>query len=351
MAFDDKKRKAFLERLIGDIGAAISGALVVVGDQLGLYKAMAGAGPLTPAQLAQRTGTAERLVREWLANQAAGGYVAYDPATGTFTLPDEHAVCLADENSPTCVIGSFQAAAANYLAIYKVLDAFRTGKGVDWRDQDPWLFLGTERCFRPNYLGNLVSKWIPALDGVEEKLCRGACVADVGCGHGLATILLAQAYPKSRFIGFDYHAASIEEARRRAEAAGVADRVRFEVARSTEYPGDAYDFITFFDCLHDMGDPVGAARRAREALAADGTLMIVEPFAHDHLEDNLNPIGRMMYGASSMVCVPASLAQDGPALGAQAGEARLRDVVVRAGFTRFRRAAETRFNLVFEARP
>ena len=351
MSVDEAKLHEFLGKAVGDIGAGMSVALVLIGDKLGLYKAMAQAGPVTPAELARRTGTAERYVREWLANQAAGGYVTYEPGSGRYTLPAEQALALADETSPVLLPGAFQLIAAVLKAEPRIMENFRTGAGMDWGDHDPGLFAGTERFFRPNYLGHLVSEWIPALGGVGEKLRRGAKVADVGCGCGASTVLLAQAYPSSRFVGFDYHRPSIEVARQRAQEAGVAGRVTFEVARSTDYPGRGYDLVAHFDCLHDMGDPVGAARHVRETLDPDGTWMIVEPFAGDRVEENLNPVGRVFYAASTMVCVPASLAQNGPALGAQAGEARLREVVTAGGFTRFRRATQTPFNLVLEARP
>ena len=349
---DTEKLHEFVERAVGEMGAAFNAALVVIGDKLGLYKAMAGAGPLTSAELAKKTGTAERYVREWLSAQAAGGFVTYDPATRRFTLPPEQAFCLADDSSPTFLPGGFQTIVALMRDEAKIADAFRSGKGVGWHEHDPGLFEGTERFFRPNYAANLVTSWIPALEGVEQQLRSGARVADVGCGHGASTILLAEAYPKSTFVGFDYHEPSISWARKAASRAGVADRVRFEVASSKAYPGKGYDLVAFFDCLHDMGDPVGAAAHVRASLAKDGTWLLVEPFAHDRLEDNLNAVGRVFYGASTLVCTPASLAQDvGLALGAQAGEARLREVVTSAGFTRFRRATETPFNLVFEVRP
>lgn len=351
MAVNEAKLQEFMGKALGDMGAAISAVLVYIGDKLGLYKAMAQSGPVTPAELAKKTGTAERYVREWLGNQAAGGYVSYDPATGKYTLPPEQAYALADEDSPVFLQGVFQVLTALYKAEPKIADNFKSGAGMDWCEHDQALFEGIERFFRPNYVANLTSSWIPALDGVEAKLKKGARVADVGCGHGASTILMAKAYPSSRCVGFDYHDASVKAARKRAEAAGLADRVRFEVARSTDYPGTGYDLVTHFDCLHDMGDPVGAARHVRETLAPDGTWMIIEPFAGDKVEDNLNPIGRVFYAASTMICVPASLAHHGPALGAQAGEARLRKVVTEGGFTRFRRATQTPFNLVLEARP
>jgi SAM-dependent methyltransferase len=349
---NERKLQEFVGKALTEMGAGMNVALVVIGDKLGLYKAMAGAGGLTSAELAKRTGTNERYVREWLNAQAAGGYVTYDPAKKTYTLPPEQASCLADESSPTFLPGAFQVIAAVVKDEPKIADAFRTGKGVGWHEHDPGLFEGTERFFRPNYATHLTADWIPALDGVDAKLKRGARVADVGCGHGASTILLAQAYPASTFIGFDYHEPSISWARKAASRAGVADRVHFEVAASKSYPGTDFDLVAFFDCLHDMGDPVGAARHVRGSLAKDGTWMIVEPFAHDHVEKNLNPVGRMFYSASTLVCTPASLAQEvGLALGAQAGEARMREVVTSGGFTHFRRATETPFNLVFEARP
>jgi ubiquinone/menaquinone biosynthesis C-methylase UbiE len=351
MAFDEAKVHEFVGKAMGDMGAALTASLVVIGDKLGLYRAMAGAGPIEPAELAERTETSERCVREWLAAQAAAGYLEYDATTRKYTLPDEHAAALVDEESPACVLGGFQGMTAATRAQAKVLEAFRNGKGVGWHEHDPELFVGTERFFRPGYNANLVSSWIPALDGVQEKLASGATVADVGCGHGASTIIMAKAFPRSRFVGFDYHAGSVEAARERAAQAGVADRVRFEVASAKGYPG-TYDLVAFFDCLHDMGDPVGAARHVRSTLAPGGTWMVVEPFAHDHVEHNLNPVGRVFYSVSTLVCTQASLAQEvGTALGAQAGEARLREVLAQAGFTRVRRATETPFNMVLEARP
>lgn len=351
MAINEAKLNEFLGKALNDIGAGMSVALVLIGDKLGLYKAMAEAGPLTPTELAKRTGTAERYIREWLANQAAGGYVTYDATTGQYTLPEEQAFALANDNSPMFLPGAYQVIAATVKAEPRIAENFRTGAGLDWGEHDPCLFAGTERFFRPSYLGHLVSSWIPALDGVGEKLRQGAKVADVGCGHGASTLLMAQAYPQSRFFGFDFHGPSIEVARQRAAKAGLSERVTFEVARSTDYPGSAYDLVAHFDCLHDMGDPNGAAKHVRETLDANGTWMIVEPFAGDRVEENLNPVGRVYYAASTMVCVPASLAHHGPALGAQAGEARLHDVVRAGGFSRFRRATQTPFNLVLEAKP
>ena len=349
---DETKLEQFMGQAVGDLGAAISGLMVYMGDELGLYKAMAGAGGLTAAQLAGATGTDERYVREWLGNQAAGGYVTYDAAMGTYTLPDEQAMALADDDSPVFLPGGFAGIVSAYVDCDRFVDAFRTGDGVGWHEHDSRLFRGTERFFRPGYRANLVAAWIPALDGVETKLQLGAAVADVGCGHGASTILLAQAYPKSRFTGFDFHDQSIEAARKRAADAGVGDRVTFEVASAKDFPGTGYDLITYFDCLHDMGDPEGAIAHARTALADDGTIMLVEPYAGDATEDNLNPVGRAFYGFSTVICTMASKAQEvGLALGAQAGEQRWRDLFATNGFTRFRRATETPFNLVLEARP
>ena len=352
MSIDQEKLNQFLQRAMDDFGATYQAALVVIGDKLGLYKALVQAGPQTSAELAKRTSTAERYVREWLAAQAAGGYVTYDPATSRYSLSEEQAFALADENSPAFMPGAFQSATAAIKAEPKITEAFRTGAGVGWHEHDPGMFQGVARFFRPYYAANLVSSWIPALDGVEAKLREGIRVADVGCGYGSSTIFMAQAYPRSTFVGFDFHPPLIEQAGKAAREAGVADRVRFAVAKAKDYPGRDYDFVTFFDCLHDMGDPIGAAAHVLETLKKDGTWMIVEPFAHDRVEDNLTPIGRIFYAASTFICTPASLSQEvGLALGAQAGEARLREVLTAGGFTRFRRATETPFNLVFEARP
>lgn len=352
MTLDENKLNAFVNQVVGDLGAALSSALVVIGDRLGLWKVMAKDGPLTASELAQRTETTERYVREWLDAQAAAGYVTYDPQTRRYTLPTEHAAVLADETSPAFFPGAFEIAAACWAATDKATQNFRTGHGIEWGHHHPCLFQGTERFFRSSYVGNLMQTWIPALDGVQEKLSAGARVADVGCGVGASTILMAKAFPKSRFHGFDSHAGSIDLAKKRAEAAGVAERVTFSTAASTDFPGKDYDLVACFDCLHDMQDPSGAAKHVKQALAKDGTWLIVEPFASDRAEDNHNPVGRVYYSASTMVCVPHSLAFQGPGLGAQAGEARLRDVVVRdGGFSKFRRATETPFNIVLEARP
>jgi SAM-dependent methyltransferase len=348
-AIDESKLNAFMGKAVSDMGAAMHATLVVVGDKLGLYRAMAGAGWVTPAQLAGKTNTSERYVREWLHANAASGYVIYDAATGGFQLPPEQAFALTVQDLP----GAFHIISACFKDEPKITQAFRTGEGVGWHEHDVNLFFGTERFFRPNYQNHLLGEWIPALEGVTEKLTQGAAVADVGCGHGASTILMAKAYPKSRFFGFDYHSGSIEYARHVAGRDGLLDQISFEVASSKSYPvNGGYDLVTFFDCLHDMGDPVGAAAHVLSSLKKDGTWMIVEPFAHDMPEENHNPVGRIYYSASTMICTPASLAQEvGAALGAQAGEERIRNVVTSAGFTRFRRAAETPFNLVFEARP
>ncbi len=356
---DEAKLKEFMGKVVNDLGATESTVLVIIGDKLGLYKAMADSKPVTPAELANRTGTTERYIREWLTNQAAGGYISYDPNTAKYTLPPEQAIALANENSPVFSLGGFQGAMAFFRDEPKITEAFRTGKGVDWGDHDPNLYEGTERFFKPNYIANIVSSWIPSLDAgkVEEKLKRasGAKVADVGCGHGISTILMAKAYPNSKFIGFDYHKPSIEVARKRAKEEGLSeDRITFEVASSTDFPskeGEGYDLVAFFDCLHDMGDTSGAASHVLQTLKPDGTWMIVEPFANDKVEDNLNPIGRMLYAVSTVVCVPASLAHNGPALGAQAGERRISELVKAVGFKHFKRATQTPFNLIYEAKP
>jgi len=348
---DQAKLHEFVMRAVGEMGAAMNAALIVIGDKLGLYKAMSGAGPMTSAELAKKSGTAERYVREWLAAQAAGGFVTYDAVSGKYTLPPEQALALADETSPVFLPGFFEVVAACVKDEPKITEAFRSGKGVGWHEHDHGLFAGTERFFRPNYRAHLISEWIPALGDTEAKLKSGAKVADVGCGLGTSTILMAQAYPKSSFVGFDYHDGSIKMAREAANKAGVGDRVKFEVAKAKDYPGKGFELVAFFDCLHDMGDPEGAAKHVKESMTPDGAWMIVEPFAHDKLEDNLNPIGRVYYAASTMLCTPASLSQEvGLALGAQAGEGRLSKILKAAGFSRVRRAAETPFNIVLEAR-
>jgi SAM-dependent methyltransferase len=351
-ALDEQKLTDFVFKAVDEVGATLNAALVVMGDKLGLYRALAGTGALTAAELAEKTGTAERYVQEWLNAQAAGGYVDYDPESGRYALPPEQTVALTDESSPAYLPGFFQIALGSVLDSPRITESVRTGAGLGWHEHVHDVHEGCERFFRPGYNANLVGAWLPALDGVVEKLERGARVADIGCGHGASTILMAQAFPQSRFVGSDYHTGSIDTARERAQNAGVADRVQFEAAPAAAHPGSGYDLVTMFDCLHDMGDPVGAARKVRELLAPDGTWMIVEPAAGDRVEDNLNPVGRAYYGFSTLLCTPASLSQEvGLALGAQAGEVRIREVVESAGFTRFRRVAETPFNLVLEARP
>jgi SAM-dependent methyltransferase len=346
---DEQRLNAFLGKAVADLGAAVSAVLVSIGDDLGFYKALAE--PLTAAELAAKTATNERYVREWLANQAAGGYVEYDPTTQKFSLSPEQAMCLADPDGPADLPGAYSIVRDLFHVRDRAIENFRTGKGMEWGEHHPCLFQGTERFFRASYNTNLLTAWLPALDGTVDKLKHGAQVADVGCGHGASTLLMAKAFPKSRFVGIDYHASSIDTARQRAKAAGVPN-VHFQVADATSYDGGPYDLIAFFDCVHDMADPAGAARHARNSLRSDGHVMVVEPFASDRLEENLNPVGRVYYGASTLVCVPVSLAKNGPALGAQAGEQRLRDVFVNhGGFTQFRRATETPFNIVLEARP
>ena len=338
-------------KLVNDLGASLAGASILLGDRLGLYKAMADGEAITSAELAKKTGLHERYVREWLAGQAASGYIDYHPEKEAFSLSPEQAMAFAEEGSPAFFAGAFDVAQATYLDEPKVAEAFRTGKGVGWHEHSKCLFSGTERFFRPGYNANLASNWIPALDGVEAKLKAGAKVADVGCGHGASTIVMAKAYPKSEFFGFDYHLPSIERARKLAAEDGVGDRITFAQANAKDFPSRGYDLVAFFDCLHDMGDPVGAGKHVKETMAKDGVWMIVEPFAHDSLKDNLNPVGRVYYAASTFICTPASLSQEvALGLGAQAGERRLRKVAADAGFTRFRRATETPFNMIFEAR-
>ena len=348
---DADKLMQFVFRAVDEVGATMNTALVVIGDRLGLYRALADSDGLSPGELASRTGTAERYVREWLNNQAAGGYVAYDPDSGRYSLPPEQAAALTDAASPAYLPGLFQTALGAVLDSPRIEAVVRSGDGFGWGEHVHDVHEGCERFFRTSYNAHLVSEWLPALDGVVEKLERGALVADVGCGHGASTVLMAKAFPRSRFVGSDYHAGSIRTARRRAEEAGVSDRVKFEVEPASAYRGAGYELVTMFDCLHDMGDPVGAARHVHRTLAREGTWMIVEPRAGDRAEENFNPVGRAFYGFSTLLCTPASLSQEvGLALGAQAGEARIRGVLEEAGFRHFRRAAETPFNLVIEAR-
>jgi SAM-dependent methyltransferase len=351
MAVDMEKLNTFIGQFVGDLGAAVSAGTVVIGERLGLYKALAN-GPLTSAELAAKTGTDERYVREWLGAQAAGGYVSYDEKTHKFSLTEEQAFTLAQEDSPAYLPGAFQLALGSLAAVPRIADAFRTGAGMGWHEHDDAVFHGCEKFFRPGYVANLVSTWIPALHDVQQKLEKGARVADVGCGQGASTVLMAKAFPKSQFFGFDYHDKSIEAARESARREGVADRVSFNVASAKAFPGKDYDFVAVFDCLHDMGDPVGAATHVRQSLRKDGTWMIVEPFANDNFKDNLNPVGRVYYSFSTLLCTPCSRSQEvGLCLGAQAGEVNIRQVVGKAGFSRFRRATETPFNIVYEARP
>ncbi len=350
MAVDEAKLNEFLGKAVGDLGAAMSATLILVGDRLGLYRELA-KGAVTSSELAQRTGTDERYIREWLGNQGAGGYVEYDPASEKWSLSPEQALCLTDPNGPVDMPGAYNIVEATFHALEHTLENFTSGHGMEWGDHHPCLFEGTERFFRAGYNSHLIGSWLPALDGVVEKLESGAKVADVGCGHGASTILMAKSFPESEFVGYDYHDESIAVATEKAAAAG-ASNARFEVADAVGYQDKGFDLIAFFDCLHDMADPVNVSRHARGAISDDGTVMLVEPFANDRVADNLNPVGRVMYGASTQICVPVSLARKGPALGAQAGEARLREVVVDGGgFSRFRRATETPFNLVLEARP
>jgi 2-polyprenyl-3-methyl-5-hydroxy-6-metoxy-1,4-benzoquinol methylase len=343
------KMNEFLGKVVGDFGASLSSALAYIGQKLGLYKAMSG-GPVTPAELAEKTNTSERYVREWLINQAAGGYAEYDPSTGRYSLTAEQTVALTDENSPFYVGGGFFVVKAMTQAVERIEDHFRDGGGMFWGEHHPDLFIGTERFFRPGYAAHLVASWIPSLDGVEEKLKSGGKVADVGCGHGASSIIMAQAYPKSEFWAFDNHEASINHARNAAQQAGVSDRIHFEVSSAQTIPDHQYDLIAFFDCLHDMGDPIGACKRAAEVLAPDGTALIVEPMAGNTVEENFNPIGRTFAGASTLCCTSNSLATKGRALGAVATEDAIRDTVLAGGFKRFRRATETPFNRIFEAR-
>jgi len=350
-ALDMNKLNEFIGQFVNDLGAAVHTGMVVIGEKLGLYKALA-TGPMRSTELAARTQTDERYLREWLASQAAGGYITYDKQTQQFSLSEEQAFALANEDSPAYLPGAFELALGSLAAVPRIAESFRSGAGMGWHEHADGVFHGCEKFFRPGYAANLVSSWIPALSDVKKKLEAGARVADVGCGKGASTLLMAKAFPKSQFFGFDYHDKSIASARESARRAGVAERVSFEVAKAKEFPGKDYDFVAVFDCLHDMGDPVGAAAHVRRSLAADGTWMIVEPFANDSLQDNLNPVGRVYYSFSTLLCTPCSRSQEvGLCLGAQAGESRIREVATSAGFRRFRRATETPFNIVYEARP
>ena len=347
---DEDKMNAFLGKVVGDFGASLSSVLAYIGQKLGLYEALADSDGLTPAELAAKTETQERYVREWLVNQASGEYVHYDPATGKYSMLPEQAVALTDENSPFYVGGGFYVIKAMTAAQPRIEEYFKSGGGMLWGEHDPDLFIGTEKFFRPGYTAHLVDSWIPAMTGIAERLEAGGKVADVGCGHGASTIIMAKAFPNSRFYGFDNHAPSIEKARAKAKDAGVSDRVEFEVISASEYPARDLDLVCFFDCLHDMGDPIGAMRHAFECLNADGKCMIVEPMAGNTVEENFNIVGRTMSGASTLCCTSNSLALGGPALGAVATEDAIKDVVIAGGFSQFRRASETPFNRVFEAR-
>jgi SAM-dependent methyltransferase len=346
------KLNAFVGQFVSDLGAAVHTGMVVIGEKLGLYKALAMNGPMTSAELAAKTKMDERYLREWLASQAAGGYVTYDAKTNHFSLSPEQAFTMADEDSPAYLPGAFELAVGSLYAVPRIAESFRTGAGMGWGEHDAGVIHGCEKFFKAGYVANLMAAWIPSLEGVKEKLEGGAKVADVGCGKGASTLLMAKAFPNSHFFGFDYHEGSIEGARASAQRQGVSGNVTFSAAAAKGFPGKDYDLVTVFDCLHDMGDPVGAAKHIREALKPDGTWMIVEPFANDELKDNMNPVGRVFYSFSTLLCTPCSRSQEvGMCLGAQAGEAKIRDVVTKAGFTRFRRATETPFNIVYEARP
>jgi SAM-dependent methyltransferase len=348
---DESKLDSLLHQMVGDMGAAAVAPLVVLGDRLGLYRALAEHGPMSTEDLADHTGTTERYVREWCCAQAGSGYIDYDAAMGHFGMSPEQQAVFASDDSPACMTGGYYGIASMFIDEPKITHAFRSGEGVAWGDHSECLFCGTEKFFRPGYQANLVAEWLPALDGVVEKLEAGAKVADVGCGHGASTIVMARAFPNSTFIGYDFHEASVECANARAAESGL-DNIRFEVAAAKHFPGNDYDLIAYFDCLHDMGDPVGGLAHTRQALKPDGTLMVVEPFAHDDVEQNLNPLGRLYYCFSTMVCTPASISQEvGLALGAQAGPKRLEEVVRDGGFATFRVATQTPFNLIVEARP
>jgi len=352
MAIDPEKLNALAGKFLGDMGGALAGPSILIGEQLGLYKALGEAGPSTPEQLAKRVGILERYVREWLAGQAASGYVEYDPRTQRYSMTAEQKFAFTDENSPVYIPGAFYTVASAYKDQRKIAEAIKTGKGFGWHEHHNDLFVGTKKFFRPSYLANLVGSWLPSLEGMIPKLEKGARVADVGCGLGASTIIMAKAYPKSQFVGFDYHTESIEWARNDAVTEGVSRNADFEVATAKEFRGKDYDLVTFFDCLHDMGDPVGAATHVREALKPDGTLMVVEPFAQDRVEKNMTAVGRVFYNASFLICVPASLSQEVQlGLGAQASDAELTNVFRSAGFRRVRKPIETPFNRVFEARP
>ena len=349
----EQKLHDFMLKAVGDIASTMSAMLLIIGDRLGLYKAMAESGqPITSEELAKKTNTNERIIREWLANQAAGGYITYNASDGKYTIPPEQAMALADENSPVYIHGAYQSIRSFFKDEDKFIEMFKSGKGLRWGEHHHDLFEGTARFFKPNYIGNLVSSWIPSLDGVEEKLKQGAKVADIGCGYGISTTLMAKAYPNSKFYGFDNHSPSIEQAKELSKKEGITGNVEFSsISANDKSIGNDYDLITFFDCLHDMGDPIGAMKFAKQSLKPDGTCMIIEPMANDKIEENLNLVGRPYYAASTLVCVPNSLADNGPALGAQAGEKKIKEISEAAGFTKFRRAIQTLFNIIYEAKP
>nr|WP_321234580.1 class I SAM-dependent methyltransferase [uncultured Psychroserpens sp.] len=351
MELNEDRLHDLLGKVVTEMGAAANGPLITIGDKLGLYTTLAESGHLTSHELAVKTNTTERYIREWLSAQAASGYVEYEASSQKFFMTPEQSMVFGNRKSPVFMTGAFYAISSLYHDEHKIENAFKTGEGVSWGDHNSCLFCGTEKFFSPSYEGNLISNWIPSMDGVIEKLEKGAKVADIGCGHAASTIIMAKAFPNSSFIGFDFHAASIDQAKERAKDAGLTN-VSFEVSTAKDFPGSDYDFITFFDCLHDMGDPVGACAHTKAALKSDGTCMIVEPFAKDTLEDNLNPVGRAFYAFSTMLCTPCSLNQEvGLALGAQAGEKQLKEVISKGGFSKFKRATETPFNLILEARP
>jgi 2-polyprenyl-3-methyl-5-hydroxy-6-metoxy-1,4-benzoquinol methylase len=348
---DETKLQEFMVKAAEDMSGSIGAMMIMLGERLGLYKAMANSEPITSDQLATKTDTAERYVREWLASQAAAGYVMYNPSDQTFIMPPEQALVLADEESPFCVQGAYQIIRSIFKDEEKFVEIFKTGKGLRWGEHDHDLFEGTAKFFKPNYLGNLVQSWIPSLDGVADKLKQGAKVADIGCGYGISTIIMAKEYPNSKFYGYDNHKPSIESAQKLASKEGVINRVEFRLVSANEDIGKEYDLITFFDCLHDMGDPVGALKFARQSLKPNGTCMIIEPMAKDKLEDNINLMGKISYSVSSIICVPNSLADNGPALGAQAGGERTRKIAEESGFSQFKKTIQTPFNIVYEAKP
>src|SRR4051795_4952641 len=348
---DQTKLGEFMMKAVGDMATSFGAMMIILGDRLGLYKAMAESGPITSKELSGQTNTAERYIREWLASQAAAGYITYNPEDKKFFLPPENAMVLANEDSPAFMLGSYQMLRSMFKDEDKFIDIFKSGKGLRWGEHHHDLFEGTAKFFKPNYMSNLIPSWIPSLEGMQEKLKEGAKVADIGCGYGVPTVLMAKEYPKSKFYGFDNHEASIQAARKLAQKEGVSDRVEFAVVSANEPIGDDFDLVAFFDCLHDMADPIGALKFAKQSLKSDGTCMIIEPMANDNIEDNLNLVGKIYYSASSIICVPNSLADDGIALGAQAGEKKIKEVAEKAGFTKFRRASQTPFNIVYEAKP